>query len=576
MMPSSSARCAQLPKAQDKVPFYLALKKLRDHLRGDLPHLDDSEVSFPDLELKVIKKEERAAMEAEARKLAMAEIGLDETGTMPLENSAANMGMPPPDMGFNQQGEPMHPGQMPPGCDDIFSPYAQMNFKHGLPPNMENCGGVQIKQENRMDNQNYGQMPETFQMQQQQMQHQQQQQMQQQQQQQMQQQQQQEQQMQQQQQEQHRQQPQQQQKEDGNMGYNPLQQLSQGIVQIDGFSNNSEQQQNGQSTNPPVQAPPPQQQQPSVAPQVTGPTESTEKNGETINRPSSAAGSEPTQHSSATTDGNRSVPQSPNQSIVANQSQSPVAAASSEKRPESSSPHARSPAASSPRGYSQAVVPVSSSQGSPQGHAFTPVSPSNSSSNSQLLPRPPPHFSESHQSHYLPNQQGFLAHSHFSHPQGQMAQSHMQFSQPGRGAHMMSAAAQSFQFNPQQSAAAAAQAQFMQYAHGAPGGQFSQAQMQFMHQSSAQAQIAAQMSLAAQGSSHFSQGPYFQFSSSSSMSVSASSSSSQVMMPSPGNQLQMLSPVGMPGMPGVNGAYQVKSEPGVGGGGGGGCQYSQL
>lgn len=46
-MPSSSARCAQLPRAADKVPFYLALKKLRDHLNGDLPTLDESEVVFP-------------------------------------------------------------------------------------------------------------------------------------------------------------------------------------------------------------------------------------------------------------------------------------------------------------------------------------------------------------------------------------------------------------------------------------------------------------------------------------------------------------------------------------------------
>ncbi|KAH9518980.1 hypothetical protein Btru_008830 [Bulinus truncatus] len=47
VMPSSSARCAQLPRAADKVPFYLALKKLRDHLKGDLPTLEESEVVFP-------------------------------------------------------------------------------------------------------------------------------------------------------------------------------------------------------------------------------------------------------------------------------------------------------------------------------------------------------------------------------------------------------------------------------------------------------------------------------------------------------------------------------------------------
>lgn len=59
VMPSSSARCSQLPRAVDKLPFYVALCKLRDHLRGDLPSLDDTEVTFPDLELKVEPKKER-------------------------------------------------------------------------------------------------------------------------------------------------------------------------------------------------------------------------------------------------------------------------------------------------------------------------------------------------------------------------------------------------------------------------------------------------------------------------------------------------------------------------------------
>ncbi|KAK8787957.1 hypothetical protein V5799_022260 [Amblyomma americanum] len=58
VMPSSSARCAQLPRAVDKLPFYVALKKLRDHLRGRLPMLHPSEVTFPDVKLKVEAKEE--------------------------------------------------------------------------------------------------------------------------------------------------------------------------------------------------------------------------------------------------------------------------------------------------------------------------------------------------------------------------------------------------------------------------------------------------------------------------------------------------------------------------------------
>uniref|UniRef100_A0A914VMR5 Uncharacterized protein n=1 Tax=Plectus sambesii TaxID=2011161 RepID=A0A914VMR5_9BILA len=47
VMPSSSARCSQLPRAVDKMPYYEALKKLRDHLIGDLPLLDDNDLIFP-------------------------------------------------------------------------------------------------------------------------------------------------------------------------------------------------------------------------------------------------------------------------------------------------------------------------------------------------------------------------------------------------------------------------------------------------------------------------------------------------------------------------------------------------
>ena len=65
VMPSSSARCSQLPRAVDKVPFYASLKKLRDYLRGDLKELDDSEVCFPDLELKVVKKEHKQEIKEE-------------------------------------------------------------------------------------------------------------------------------------------------------------------------------------------------------------------------------------------------------------------------------------------------------------------------------------------------------------------------------------------------------------------------------------------------------------------------------------------------------------------------------
>lgn len=52
VMPSSSARCAQLPRAADKVPFYAALKKFRDYLNGLVPELDEKEIVFSYSKLK--------------------------------------------------------------------------------------------------------------------------------------------------------------------------------------------------------------------------------------------------------------------------------------------------------------------------------------------------------------------------------------------------------------------------------------------------------------------------------------------------------------------------------------------
>jgi hypothetical protein len=51
VMPSSSARCSQLPKVIDKVPFYLALKKFRDYLNGHLMELNDADITFPDFKV---------------------------------------------------------------------------------------------------------------------------------------------------------------------------------------------------------------------------------------------------------------------------------------------------------------------------------------------------------------------------------------------------------------------------------------------------------------------------------------------------------------------------------------------
>ena len=45
-MPNSSARCAQLPRAVDKVPFYLALKKFRDYVKGEIGTYGKGVVAF--------------------------------------------------------------------------------------------------------------------------------------------------------------------------------------------------------------------------------------------------------------------------------------------------------------------------------------------------------------------------------------------------------------------------------------------------------------------------------------------------------------------------------------------------
>ncbi|KAG5891553.1 hypothetical protein JTB14_028570 [Gonioctena quinquepunctata] len=52
VMPSSSARCAQLPRAADKVPFYAALKKFRDYLNGLITEIDENEMVFSEPSLK--------------------------------------------------------------------------------------------------------------------------------------------------------------------------------------------------------------------------------------------------------------------------------------------------------------------------------------------------------------------------------------------------------------------------------------------------------------------------------------------------------------------------------------------
>ncbi|SPP89016.1 uncharacterized protein LOC117590619 [Drosophila guanche] len=59
VMPSSSARCAQLPRAADKVPFYAALKKFRDFLNGLIPNIDESECVFTDQRIRQCSEQQQ-------------------------------------------------------------------------------------------------------------------------------------------------------------------------------------------------------------------------------------------------------------------------------------------------------------------------------------------------------------------------------------------------------------------------------------------------------------------------------------------------------------------------------------
>ncbi|XP_008292409.1 G/T mismatch-specific thymine DNA glycosylase-like isoform X1 [Stegastes partitus] len=56
LMPSSSARCAQFPRAQDKVHFYIKLRELRDQLKGVQKNTEIEEVDYS-FDLKLAKED---------------------------------------------------------------------------------------------------------------------------------------------------------------------------------------------------------------------------------------------------------------------------------------------------------------------------------------------------------------------------------------------------------------------------------------------------------------------------------------------------------------------------------------
>ncbi|XP_029010543.1 G/T mismatch-specific thymine DNA glycosylase isoform X2 [Betta splendens] len=68
LMPSSSPRCAQFPRAQDKVHFYIKLKELRDQLKGLTPSREVEETQYS-FDLQIAKED--------AKRIAIKEEQLD-------------------------------------------------------------------------------------------------------------------------------------------------------------------------------------------------------------------------------------------------------------------------------------------------------------------------------------------------------------------------------------------------------------------------------------------------------------------------------------------------------------------
>lgn len=102
VMPSSSARCAQLPRAADKVPFYAALKKFRDYLNGLVVDYDESEYVFND------PKYNSISTEVELKDESLAFTSINENGEVlaGIESNKKKRGRPKKVRGENGEEIP--------------------------------------------------------------------------------------------------------------------------------------------------------------------------------------------------------------------------------------------------------------------------------------------------------------------------------------------------------------------------------------------------------------------------------------------------------------------------------------
>ncbi|XP_066561335.1 G/T mismatch-specific thymine DNA glycosylase isoform X2 [Amia ocellicauda] len=117
VMPSSSARCAQFPRAQDKVHYYIKLKELRDQIKGIGTTVGDVQETDYKFDLQLAKED--------AKKMAIKEEQYDpgyeaafggaygEAG--PEDNGHCNFTPAEPEAASKDGAPALAPGQVPEG-----------------------------------------------------------------------------------------------------------------------------------------------------------------------------------------------------------------------------------------------------------------------------------------------------------------------------------------------------------------------------------------------------------------------------------------------------------------------------
>ena len=136
-MPNSSARCAQLPRAVDKVPFYTGLKKFRDYLRGTVPSIEEHEMVFKEVKLQNFN-------EKPFKKDFRDDTATDSSGTPPTMNSEYD------GMGSTQENNEGYPGGSDMQVDSRIDPITGKK-RRGRPPKPRPDGSVPQPKRRQVD-----------------------------------------------------------------------------------------------------------------------------------------------------------------------------------------------------------------------------------------------------------------------------------------------------------------------------------------------------------------------------------------------------------------------------------------